>query len=276
MKPISRLMFLFFASVLILSGCSATSHDGHSTSNDQAGHNHGSTMAMPDNTKAVWTFSPEKPVAGAKTILSVQILDEKGKPVTAFDVEHEKLMHLIVVSEDLSSFEHIHPTYQKDGRFDIAFTFPVAGGYRLYADYKPKGSEATSKSSQVTLAGTAPAPQPIVPDTNLTRIVQGISVSLTHDSLVAGKPVRLTFRLQEASTNKPITDLQPYLGAVGHVVIISRDGEQYVHVHPLDEQSKGPDAIFQTTFPQSGVYKMWGQFQRGGQLFVVPFVVNVP
>jgi hypothetical protein len=276
MKPISRLALFFFVGILILSGCSVTSHDGHSSSDGKDSHKHASTMTMPDNTKAIWTFSPEKPIAGGRTTISIQVLDEKGKPVTAFDEAHEKLMHLIVVSDDLSSFEHIHPTYQKDGRFDIAFTFPVGGGYRLYADYKPKGSEATSKSSQVTLAGTAPALQPIVPDGNLTRSVPGVSASLSHDPLVAGKPVSLTFRLHDASTNKPITDLQSYLGAVGHVVIISRDGEEYLHVHPLDERSKGPDAIFQTTFPKSGVYKMWGQFKRGGQLFVVPFVVNVP
>jgi hypothetical protein len=86
----------------------------------------------------------------------------------------------------------------------------------------------------------------------------------------------MTFHLTDELSGKPITDLQPYLGAVGHVVILSENTEQYLHVHPTDERAAGPDAKFSTTFPGSGVYKIWGQFKRDGQLSTVSFVVNVP
>lgn len=75
---------------------------------------------------------------------------------------------------------------------------------------------------------------------------------------------------------KPITDLQPYLGAVGHVVILNQDGGEYLHVHPTDEKSSGQDAKFMATFPHSGVFKIWDQFQQNGKVFTVPFVVKVP
>jgi hypothetical protein len=65
------------------------------------------------------------------------------------------------------------------------------------------------------------------------------------------------------------------LGAVGHVVILSADAEQYLHVHPQNEQTTGPLAQFATAFPRSGTYKIWGQFQHNGEVITVPFVVDV-
>ncbi|WP_027093068.1 hypothetical protein [Cohnella thermotolerans] len=98
---------------------------------------------------------------------------------------------------------------------------------------------------------------------------------MSFDSLLAGRDVNLTFHLTDASTGEPIEDLEPYLGAVGHVVIISADTEHYLHVHPAEEGASGPDAKFMTAFPESGVYKIGGQFQRAGKTFIVPFTVKV-
>ena len=86
----------------------------------------------------------------------------------------------------------------------------------------------------------------------------------------------MTFIIHDAASKQPITDLESYLGAVGHVVALDRNAEKYLHVHPLDEQTKGPEAQFMTTFPSSGIYKIWGQFQYEGKVFTVPFVIEVP
>jgi hypothetical protein len=106
--------------------------------------------------------------------------------------------------------------------------------------------------------------------------VDGKEVTLSFDQLKAGMETHMNFYIKDAQTKQPINNLQSYLGAVGHVIIVSKDVEQYIHVHPEEEKATGPDAKFMTTFPEKGVYKIWGQFQHEGKVFTVPFVVNVP
>jgi hypothetical protein len=265
-------LVLLIIALVILTACSKkTNHDGM---------DHGSHAGMEsptkDSTSAVWKLSTEKPKPNTDTTMTIQIQDNKGKPIDKFDINHEKKMHLIVVSKDLSFFNHIHPEYKGKGEFDVTTQFPDSGDYKLFADYVPAGNSATSQSKWVSVEGTAPVPTEIVPETNFVKTVNDIVVTLSFDHLMADMELNLKFNMVDAKTKKPVIDLQPYLGAVGHVVIISADAEQYIHVHPTDEKAKGPDAKFMTKFPKSGVYKIWGQFQRNGKTFIVPFVVNVP
>ncbi|PYI50839.1 hypothetical protein [Paenibacillus flagellatus] len=272
-------------SLVLLAACSKTGGketsartDGHGTEHgsEHGGHEEGGGAAAADATRAVWKLSAAKPQAGAVTTVSVQVEDKNGKPVEAFDISHEKMMHLIVISKDLSYFDHIHPEYKGNGRFDIDTRFPAGGEYKLYADYVPKGGSTVTKSEWIRVEGNAAASVPVTPDANLVKAVDGKEVKLSIDGLAAGKDASLTFHIADEKTKQPITDLQPYLGAVGHVVIVSGDAEQYLHVHPTEEKAKGPDAKFMTKFPNSGVYKIWGQFQHNGKTFIVPFVVKVP
>lgn len=82
--------------------------------------------------------------------------------------------------------------------------------------------------------------------------------------------------LADDAIGQPVTDLEPYLGSIGHVVILTKDGERYMHVHADEGQGTGLDATFETVLPKSGIYKIGGQFQRNNQVFTVAYVVNVP
>lgn len=115
----------------------------------------------------------------------------------------------------------------------------------------------------------------ITPEGKLVKEVGGKEIELALSGTKPNEEVTLTFNIRDAKTKKGIDNLQPYLGAVGHVVILSKDANQYLHVHPIDEKATGPDAKFATSFPQSGTYKLWGQFQHNGEVFTVPFVVDV-
>ena len=160
-------------SLVFIAACSK------SVSTDTKGHgDHGEHAAAggdtaSDATKAVWKLSAAKPQAGAKTTVSVQVQDKQGKPVQKFDVNHEKTMHLIIVSKDLSYFDHIHPEYKGDGRFDIDTQFPAGGDYKLFADYVPTGGAATTKSEWISAEGKAPAAVPIAADGKLVKSVNG-------------------------------------------------------------------------------------------------------
>lgn len=247
------------------------------TSHEGMNMNHGdmTSSKKKDNTNVVFSFNGN-PESGKQIPLNIQVNDNKGQPIKEFDVEHEKLMHLIVVSKDLSYFDHIHPEYKENGLFTVTPNFPSGGEYKFFADFVPKGADKTVKSYGVTIAGNQRKTTPLTEDKELTKVVDGKEVTLKFNHLMTGMDSTLTFTIKDANTKQPITNLQPYLGAVGHVVAISGDTETYLHVHPIDEHAKGPDAKFMTNFSKGGLYKIWGQFQQNGKVLTVPFTINIP
>lgn len=291
MKKVA-ISILLTAALLTACGKSGSSTD-HSSHNETSGSTnnaaHGNTAGMDHggmakeadskqegNVQTQFKLSTDKPQPNQDTAITIKVQDKNGKPIDKLDTVHEKQMHLIIVSKDLSFFNHIHPDNKGNGEFTVTTQFPTAGDYKVIADITPTGMGAMNKSQWFTIQGNVPAPKAIDPDATLTKVVDGKEVTLSIDHLMANKELNLNFNIKDAQTKQPITDLQPYLGAVGHVVILTQDAENYLHVHPTEEKAKGPDAKFMTTFPHSGVYKIWGQFQQNGKVFTVPFVVKVP
>lgn len=241
------------------------SHGGHS--------DHGEQKAD-IKTEAIWNLENGK--AKEKVIIQIQVQNEQGESIEKFDINHEKQMHLILVSKDLSYFNHIHPEYQQGGQFQVQNEFPTGGEYMAFADYIPTNGTQQVKSKWLEIEGDSPSEVPLQADSNLTKVVDGKIVTLSFDNLKPNQDVTMTFLINDAENKQPITNLEPYLGAVGHVVALDRNVETYLHVHPIDEHAKGPDAKFMTSFPSSGIYKIWGQFQHEGKVFTVPFVIEVP
>ena len=236
-----------------------------------------SDRILEDHVTTVWTLADgQASGTGDGTLIRLEIKKNDGERIENFDINHEKLLHLMVISKDLSYFNHIHPEYKGNGVFEIENDFPAGGEYRLIADFKPTGGDSMTKMEWVRIKGESAKPVPVVPDASLDKTFEGKKVALTIDRLAAKQAVTLKFSFRDEKTNQPITDLEPYLGAIGHVVILSEDGERYVHVHADEGQDTGPEACFETEFPQSGIYKIWGQFQKDNQVFTVSYVVNVP
>ena len=279
-----RLITTFIISAALFSGCNKNTPPKSEQSMpgmDHGQHNQpaaggGKESTNTSQVQALWKFANQNPQSGKEEQISIQIQDNTGKPVEKFQVSHEKQMHLIVVNKDLSYFSHIHPEYKGKGLFQISTTFPSGGDFKLIADFIPEGGDPKTESQWVKVAGDSPPAKPLQPDTTLTKVIDGKEVTLAFDKLQAGKELMMTFTINDANTKQPITNLEPYLGAVGHVVILSADAEKYLHNHPLEEKATGPLAKFGTSFPSSGVYKIWGQFQHQGRTFIAPFTVQVP
>ncbi|WP_042166414.1 hypothetical protein [Paenibacillus gorillae] len=289
-----RILFTtMLAAVLLVAGCGqsggkseepAMNHStGHGSGNSESSSQHegheengGAEEGVSSNVQALFSYSNDSVKPNEEFVVKIRIQAPDGEPYDAFDTVHEKKMHLIIVNKDLSYFSHIHPDYEGGGQFTITTSLPAAGEYKWIADFKLEGGSALNRSEWMTVQGNAPALKPVEPDEQLVKTVDGKQVTLSMDHLMANMELSLNFHIADASTKEPISNLQPYLGAVGHVVILSEDAEQYLHVHPTEERSTGPDASFMTTFPHSGVYKIWGQFQQDGKVFTVPFVVKVP
>lgn len=263
-------LLLAVLAVVLLSACSSQKD---ASQREHSGHGAEHTKAA-STLKASFAFETSSLRADEKSELTIQITDNDGKPVQNFQVNHEKLLHLIIVDHSLSYFQHIHPTYKGNGKFMIGTSFPAGGEYKLIADFIPSGGDSTTLSQWVKVEGKEAEHAAIIADSQ-TKEIGGKEINLALSSTKAKDEATLTFTIRDAKTKQEITNLQPYLGAVGHVVILSADAEQYIHVHPLDEKATGPVARFATSFPKAGTYKLWAQFQHNGEVITSSFVVDV-
>lgn len=210
--------------------------------------------------------------AGVPVTLSFQVRDPAGFAARDLDVVHEKLLHLIVVSQDLARFDHVHPEPGPEGRFTLRHTFPAPGRYVLFHDFTPRSSGLQVVPVELVVEGNEAPPVPLVVDDRRPKRVAGFDVALAHGPLVPGAECTMTFTLSRGG--KPVTDLEPFLGAAGHLVMISEDRGSYVHSHPL-AVTAGPSIEFRTRFDRTGTYRAWGQFQHRGRVITVPFTVEV-
>ncbi|MDP9173636.1 MAG: hypothetical protein M3O30_07195 [Planctomycetota bacterium] len=203
---------------------------------------------------------------------------------------HERLLHLIVVSADLSFFDHVHPVMQPDGSLILSYTFPRAGPFLLFADITPRGERSQIFRLPVNVVPAQPTAELL---TDMSSIVPSPALCkpLADDPTMtaqliflprnptAGLHTDFLFRLVQ--DGRPVNDLQPYIGAMGHCVVISQDTLTYLHCHPEqlfapDQNARGgPDISFHTIFPKPGLYKIWGQFKHGDKVVVADFVVDI-
>ena len=233
---------------------------------------------------------PRAPKAGVPATIAFTVRHPStGEVISQFAEVHAKLFHLFVLSQDLNSYQHVHPEQRSDGSFAIAVTLPKPGYYRLFADFLPIGGAPQVISSAIVTAGydgdLAAGQARLQPDTPLSRTVDSVTMSLTlpEDGLVAGREETLLFTLQDAKTRQPVTDLEPDLAAFGHTLVMSGDTLKYIHAHPVEllpetnqEAARGgPSLTFKAMLPQPGPYRMWTQIKRKGDVITVPFTVVV-
>jgi len=228
---------------------------------------------------------------GEKFRLSFLISHPKtGKPVKEFNIVHDMPFHLFVVSQDLTYFAHIHPQQQADGSFIIETMVPKAGSYIIYSDIFPVGGMPQVAHENLITAGFVgdlfSSQAKLVPDRILTKTLEGVRFELTLNPAepVGGKPVTLKYHLTDEKTGQPIKDLQPYLGAWGHTLMLSEDASNYIHSHPTEtipdgvDRTRihgGSDVSFDAFFPRPGRYRIWSQFQRQGKLITIVFTIIV-
>lgn len=225
------------------------------------------------------TSNPKNPKAGEPAELTFLIKNRATKKiVTEYDIAHEQLMHLIIVSKDLSQFAHEHPELQPGGRFTIRYTFPTGGEYRLFTDIAPRGAGSQVLMQPLKVSGTAP-PATIWKPSSTLEPVSGVLATLQNTAalLPAKRSLTLTFGLKETGAGQPVVDLQPWLGAMGHLILIHEDGETFVHSHPdeMDTMNgKNGKIDFLARLPKPGLYRGWLQVQRAGQILTFPFTAT--
>jgi len=241
---------------------------------------------------------------GVKTTLRFSIFHPgTGETIKKFEVVHERQYHLFVISQDMEYFQHIHPVEGPDGAWSIDVTLPKAGYYKVLSDFLPAGGASQFLARPLVTAGyagdLAAGSAHLVPDTLMTKTVDDITATLSLDptTFVEGLYGHLNFHLTDTGTGRPVTDLQTYLGAFGHTLIMSEDMADYVHSHPLDilampdddggppqflippgadleKLRGGPDVTFEGLMPKPGRYRAWTQFRRHDKVYTFAFTFD--
>ena len=213
---------------------------------------------------------------GPQVSLRFQILGPDGAPVTGYRTEHDKDLHLIAVRRDLSHFQHVHPVLDATGTWSVPLDLSAPGEYRVFADFTPTGHDGGLVLG-ADLAVPGPYEPVALPEPAATaQVVDGYQVTLTGE-LVPGKSSQLTLTVSKDGV--PVTDLQPYLAAYGHLVALRAGDLAYLHVHPAGEPGDGvtpagPGITFYATAPSAGDYRLFLDFRHGGVVRTAEFTVH--
>ncbi|USI90438.1 hypothetical protein [Rhodococcus pyridinivorans] len=206
--------------------------------------------------------------------LTFAINGPDGMPVTDFDVTHDKELHLIAVRRDFTGFQHVHPVLDENTGIWSVDVDLTPGTWRVFTDFTPTGGEPLTLGTDLAVAGefVPAAPQA----DNRTATVDDYEVTLDGD-LSSGSDAMLT--LTVSKDGRPLTDLQPYLGAYGHLVALRGGDLAYLHVHPDGTPGDGttrpgPEVVFHTSVPSAGTYHLYLDFQHDGVVRTAAFTLT--
>jgi hypothetical protein len=209
---------------------------------------------------------------GTASPLRVRVVGPDGSPVVAYTPTHDKDLHLVVVRRDLTGFQHVHPALGPEGVWEIPLRVPAAGQYRVFADFQPAGRDRPlTLGADLPAAGDyRPAPAPVAASVST---VDGYTVTLEGE-LVAGASAALALSITRDGA--PVTDLEPYLAAYGHLVALRAGDLAYLHVHPDGtpgdgRAAPGPRIAFHVEVPSVGTYGLFLDFQHQGVVHTAVF-----
>jgi hypothetical protein len=202
-----------------------------------------------------------------------QVTGPDGAAVRDFELNHEREMHLVIVGRDLRTYAHLHPSRDGDGTWTIPLPALAPGAYRAFADFAVADGPELTLGVDLTVTGAVRS-SALAPAAARTT-VDGYEVALAGTP-VPGSDSEVTFTVSRGG--EPVTDLDPYLGAAGHLVAIRAGDMAYLHVHPLDEVAahNGPEVRFGIEVPSPGDYRLFLDFARDGQVRTAAFTVHVP
>jgi hypothetical protein len=223
-----------------------------------------------------WTLRPADTSlpAGRDVPYRFTIGGPGGAPETSYVQTHTKDLHLVVVRRDLSTFQHLHPTRAADGTWSAPLDLD-AGVYRVLADFRPTGADHQLVLGADLLVPGELEPVDLPAPRATSTTTDGYTVAL-HGTPVAGHASDLVLSVSKGG--RPVTTLQPYLGAYGHLVALRTGDLAYLHTHPageVDDDTGGPDIAFATTFPTAGTYRLFLDYMAGGVVRTAAFTVEV-
>ena len=168
-----------------------------------------------------------------------------ASPVEDLTRSHEAWMHLIATRDDLGTFAHVHPSRPASpGELAVDITFPTAGRYIVNTEFRRQGEMADVHDRQlITVAGAAPGPGRPLAAGPRERRSSTASASSSTATPTPGGPATCTSPFTDAATGRPVDDLQPYLAAAGHIVVMRADGQTFAHEHAEVDRRRRPPGV---------------------------------
>jgi hypothetical protein len=261
--------------VLAIIGFSALAQEDHSAMEHE--------KAPLDKMGITATVTPDALVKGQERAFTVK-LSKADMPVSlaALEERHTQKIHLLVVDESLVDYHHVHPVAGADaGSYNFSFMPQSDHNYVVYADVKLLNNGA--QMIPVKLKGAAPCAQDCTDRTAaLKASTAGVTgkVTFADAAIKAGTPVNAEVELT-GEDGKPLQDLEPVMGAYGHIVGFYEGLTDVAHMHPMGkEPSKDSDRSasplkFMLHPEHAGYMKFFVQIRRGGKDVFLPFGVNI-
>lgn len=194
--------------------------------------------------------------------LSVHLEDDNKKPLKLIK-NHEKIMHLIVVSEDLHEFYHLHPEQIDPKTFQTEIKLEKEKAYKAFVDITVEDKNYLIKPICIS-GGFNHQRMSLALDTVKSKEIEGKRIEFNHSPFLVNQKIELHFDIKN---DKP----DHYLGALGHVVIIDEQVEKFIHVHPKSDN----ETTFETYFDTPGKYKLWAEFKFGQKIVNFPYAFSV-
>ncbi|WP_221322626.1 hypothetical protein [Actinoplanes sp. L3-i22] len=242
--------------------------EAHAVADEHAGHEATVLPAGLQVTQAGYTLSPLTTLfmSGKTQTFAFRILGPDGRSVTQFTPEHGTELHLIVVRQDMSGYQHLHPVRAADGTWSAPVTIREPGAYRAFADFTPR---ARAENMVLGVDLTAPGDyQPrLLPQPTWETTVDGYTVTRAGEPQ-SGAASWLTVSVSR--NGQPVT-LEPYLGSFGHLVALRQGDLAYLHMHPQAGTPAGPDVTVNADVPSTGAYRLFFEFQHGGKVHLAEF-----
>ncbi len=265
---IAVLALIALASVC-LDGCQASSPT-QEQKKDQYSPSVDSSMNMDKSGSVGLSIMSDgsKPSSGKEVSLKFKLTDiASGKTIIKLETTHGKPLHFVVVDESLTDFQHLHPAMANEGTWTQNVMFPSGGRYLLFADGKAGGSGFAARQEIQVDGPPRKATSDFKP--NDTSTVGSISATIIDpNTLNTGSESMVRLKLSRPD------GWQPYLEAPGHLIIIRKEGDEFIHAHPAKDLNDGV-VEFMAAFKKPGIYRAWAQFQREDKVLTFPFTISV-
>jgi len=215
--------------------------------------------------------------------------------------DHGHLLHAFLLRVPaMDRFYHLHPAPKSDGSFTLELPAIPAGKYKIFVDIvrgtgfpetmvseinlpDVKGEPLSDDDSEVCASTFESSRQ----KTNVSPLPDGGRMVWEQDgaTVKAGQISWFRFRIEDAQ-DKPVDDLEPYMGMAGHAEFVRSDLSVFVHIHPagsvpmaslmIAQKNSGlpmdhstmralpPEVSFPYAFPQPGDYRLFVQVKRHG------------
>src|SRR5512133_3210976 len=232
---------------------------------------HNSDMVTPASAVEGYALSVVQPTQkpGKDVPVEFAVTTPSGKLISDLDEDAGEHMHLIAFRRDLTGYQHLI-AQQGEGTswWGLLTLRPGPWHVITYFQSKALGRERTLSTDFMVSGGYRPEPLP--PAANPVQ-VKGLTVTLNGD---LGTSANSSIAATVTDHGKPVTDLQPAHGALGHGVVIRHADLGYLHLHSTS-QGSGPRLDFLGSVPDKGSYRVFVEFNRADKAYVAGFAVQV-